>query len=147
MDGTMRKLAVIATLCAAVAHGICSAAVPDDAWVEAARAALQIMHSTSDAIVVIDDSLPEPAQHALASLGQTVSFDALPEKEEYILPPRPYLRMRQFELHGEQFEFTIAVGAIPRNAHNNCGDTEHFFVARDAQGAWNIAGLRSSTVC
>lgn len=129
--------------------GIAAAAAPDatDAdWRAAARSALAVVDRQQQSILVVDATVPEPGRQALAALRQTIAPEAMPDQETHDLPGG-YLRIRQFTLIGTRFAFESTSGPIPKNSHRNCGDTERFFLAQDAQGTWQVDGLRTTMVC
>jgi hypothetical protein len=117
------------------------------AWRAAAKGALAVMAPDPDEILVLDPSLSAQAGDTLKELRKTIGPDELPDREHYVLPPGPYLQVRTFEPHGDRFEFRATGGVIPRNAYLNCGQTEHFFLARDKQGAWKVDGMMEVSMC
>jgi len=148
----MRKIAglVVLTgaLCTATAGADQARSITEADWDAAAAAALSVVEHGHESIVVLDDKLSLDAQEAFKHLRRTTALERLPQRDKYALPPGAhYLWVRQFELRGEQFEFAITAGVIPKNAGLNCGETERFVVLRDGAGTWKPAPERSSVVC
>lgn len=147
----MSRLTAILVIVCAIAAGATQAGVPiavtDDDWIAAAKTALAAVDRRQQSVIVMESSLSPAAQTALIHLRNAMYVDQLPDSEHYEQPPGHYLRVRRFQLDGNRFEFMTTSGVIPQKALLNCGETLHFFVARIADGAWQIDGLMTSTVC
>jgi len=148
----MHKLVRLLILAGALSAGTADAGQAQDVtgadWDAAAAVALESVEHGHESIVVLDDTLSPAAQEALKHLRRTTSAELLPQQDKYKLPPGAhYLRVREFELRGRQFEFAITSGVIPRNAGLNCGLTVRFSVLRDGTGTWKRAPEWSSTSC
>jgi hypothetical protein len=147
MNAVARTLLLISALWAGVAGAAAPGALTEQDWVDAAWVSLAKVERKQQAILVLDDSLPPAARDAMKQLRKTVAEDELPERDKYELPPGGYVIVRQFEAHGDSFEFRGTRGTIPRNAGLNCGVTLHFFVLRGPDGAWKPDDRMQVTVC
>jgi hypothetical protein len=116
-------------------------------WRSAAEAALARMAPDPDEILVLAPGLSAEAVSALKSLHKAVTEDQLPDREQYVLPPGPYVWVRRFEPRGDRFEFRSTGGMIIRNNVSGCGYTTHFFLIRDQHGVWKLDGSTDITVC
>lgn len=147
MNNIARTLLFIGALWTGAACADGPGALTEQDWVDAARVSLAKVERKQLAVLVLDDSLSPAARDAMKELRKTVAEDELPERDKYELPPGAYVIVRQFEAHGDSFEFRVTRGTIPRNAGLNCGVTLHFFVLRGPDGAWKPADRMQVTVC
>ena len=110
-----------------------------DDWAEAATFALTKIRYSPGTILVVNQSVPDAAVKALRGLGPVISSEELPEQDEYIIPPGPYMLIRKFDVQNGVFEFNETTGTIKKGMMGNCGETEIVTMRRNSDGAWELA--------
>lgn len=129
--------------------GLTENSADDDskAWLEAAGAALREMAYSNKFTIVLNETLPLPAQRALKEWGKTIPLSELPEQEKYILPPK-FLRVNKFEKQDNIFEFDATWRSVSKENHlTNCGTTQQFRIKFLRGKGWRQVGSVRRTVC
>src|ERR1700761_2685179 len=74
-------------------------------WTEAAKFSLAKVRYSPGTILVVDQTIPEAAVEALRGSWSVISSEELPEKDEYVIPPGPYMLIREFDVQDGVFVF------------------------------------------
>lgn len=121
--------------------------VPANDWTEAAKFSLAEIHYSPGTILVVDRTVPETAAKALRGSWSVISSEELPEKDEYIIPPGPYMLIRKFDIKDGVFEFSETMGEIKKDTIRQCGETLRIFTRRNSEGVWELVRPMQSIVC
>ena len=121
--------------------------VPAKDWTEAAKFSLATVHYSPGTILVVDQTIPEAAVKALRGSWSVISSEELPEKDEYVIPPGPYMLIRKFDVQDGFFVFRETMGQIKKSTMGHCGQTLTIVTRRNSAGEWELSRPMESMVC
>lgn len=144
---TIQWFTALIAVVAPQAYGSALSATDDYIWIAAAKPVIANYAWQRDLVMVIGSKLPPDAAKAIMKLHRSIPESDLPESDRFVLPPGPFLLVRNFKGVGGQFEMSLTTGPIRKGELNSCGVTTTYTIVRGMRAKWKISDLVSVAVC